>query len=77
MSQEKVDKYKKEKANRQEIMKKEKRTRIISSTALIAVFGALAVWFGVSVYQSQQPEVTATYETDYTALDNYLNNLSE
>ena len=37
MSQEKVNRYKKEKANRKEIVKKEKRLRIVEITAAILI----------------------------------------
>lgn len=76
MSQEKVDRYKKEKANRQTIMKREKRKMILSVTAVFAVIAALAVWFGVSVYQSGKASQVTYYEADYTVLDNYINGLS-
>ena len=76
MSQEKVDRYKKEKANRQEIMKKEKRRLVASGTALIAAIAALGIWFGVSVYQKSQPVQTEYYSTNFTALDDYMNSLS-
>ena len=76
MSQEKVDRYKKEKANRQQIMKKEKRRLALSSTALIAAIAALGIWFGVSVYQKSQPVQTEYYSTNFTALDDYMNSLS-
>ena len=75
MSQEKVDRYKKEKANRQEIMKKEKRRLVASSTALIAAIAALGIWFGVSVYQKSQPVQTEYYSTNFTMIDDYLNGL--
>lgn len=76
MSQEKVDRYKKEKANRQAIMKKEKRQMVISVTAILAVIAAAAIWFGVSVYQNSKPVETITHDTYYDALDDYINTLS-
>ena len=76
MSQQKVDRYKKEKTNRRETMKKERRKLIASSTALIAAIAALAIWFGVSVYQKSQPVQTEYYSTDFTAVDNYVNGLN-
>lgn len=76
MSQEKVDKYKKEKANRQAIMKREKRKQILSITAVFVAIAALAVWFGVSVYQSGKASQVTYYEMNYTALDDYINGLS-
>ncbi len=76
MSQEKVDRYKKEKANRQAIMKKEKRKTRFSITAVFAVIIALAVWFGCSVYQNSKTVETVTYSADYTALEDFLSNFS-
>ncbi len=76
MSQQKVDRYKKEKTNRRETMKKERRKLIASSTALIVAIAALAIWFGVSVYQKSQPVQTEYYSTDFTAVDNYVNGLN-
>ena len=75
MSQEKVDRYKKEKANRQAIMKAEKRKAVISITAVAAVIAALAVWFGVSLYQKAQSEKVFYYTTDYTAIEDYMSGL--
>ena len=76
MSQEKVNRYKQEKANRKEIVKKEKRLRIVEITAAIVIAVAALGWFGYSVYQNAQPEKTVNVETDYTALDSYLNGLT-
>lgn len=41
MSQEKVDRYKEQKANRKEIMKKEKRMRVLRNTVAGLVFASL------------------------------------
>ena len=65
MSQEKVNRY-----------KKEKRLRIVEITAAIVIAVAALGWFGYSVYQNAQPEKTVNVETDYTALDSYLNGLT-
>jgi predicted negative regulator of RcsB-dependent stress response len=75
MSQEKVDKYKKEKANRQAIIKAEKRKHVISVAVVFIVIVALAVWFGFSVYQNSQAKKITYYETNYTAIDDFLNGL--
>lgn len=62
MSQEKVDKYKKEKANRKKIMAKEKRIKriyILLGTLVGIVF---VVWIGFSVYNDyikEEPTTTA------------------
>lgn len=72
MSQEKVDKYKQEKANRKEIMKKEKMQHMIRR-CVVGVCGlALVAWLGYSaynVYEESQPkeEVSVNYDaiTEY------------
>ena len=76
MSQEKVDRYKKEKANRVKIQKKEKRVLFLEKCA-IAVG-----WIGYSAYNlamrpdpNEEQEVVTT-EMDVTALNDYLAGLS-
>ncbi len=76
MSQEKVDQYKKEKANRKKTVNKEKRLYKLEMGAVVVVLAAAIGWFGYSVYQSQQPEKTINVSTDYTSVDNYLNGLT-
>lgn len=79
MSQEKVDQYKKEKANRQKIMRREKWIRRIEYGGSAVVLVALLAWFGFAVYknvESNKPVVTTTTEMDVTALDSYLSELS-
>lgn len=76
MSQEKVDQYKKNKADRKKIMKREKRNRVMGITAAIVIFSAAVGWFGYAVYQNGKPEVTVNVETDYTAVDTYINGLT-
>lgn len=72
MSQEKVERYKEQKANRKKTMKKEKMQSIarncIASVVVVAVLG----WVGYSgvtyIIDSQpRPEV----EVDYTAISDY------
>ena len=75
MSQAKVDRYKKEKANRQAIIKAEKRKQMASVTAVAAVILALAIWFVVSSVMKYQSEFVTYYETDYTAIEDYLSGL--
>ena len=72
MSQEKVDKYKQEKANRKEIMKKEKMQHMIRRCVISVCGLALVAWLGYSaynVYEANQPKdaVSVNYEaiTDY------------
>lgn len=74
MSQEKVDRYKKEKANREKIMKKEKLVRRIEYGLTGLVLCGLVAWCGVSVYQkvaeAKASEVTV-YEVNTQAMDEY------
>ncbi len=76
MSQEKVNFYKEQKANRKQIMKKEKRMRIIRKTVLYAAAVILVGWIGYSGYASwtgSQPVKNA--EVDYTAFAEYLSEM--
>lgn len=71
MSQEKVDRYKKEKANRKQTIKKEKIRNLIRKCAVGVVGLALVGWIGYSAYgtyESRKPQEEA--QIDYTALIN-------
>lgn len=74
MSQEKVDRYKKEKANREKIMKKEKMVRCVEYGLTGLVLCGLVAWCGVSVYQkaaeAKASEVTV-YEVNTQAMNDY------
>ena len=84
MSQEKVDQYKKNKANRQKIMRREKILRrleimnIVRKCVLSLAALALVGWLGYSAYVSheskQEREVA---EVNYDAVNNYLSGLGE
>ena len=77
MSQEKVDRYKKEKANRKQIMKKQKTMHYIRCTVFGVVAIALVGWLGYyayGLYEQNQPREMA--EVDYTAVDGYLQSLN-
>lgn len=78
MSQKKVDEYKRQKANREQIMKKEKRMRALSRCVAVLVLVAIVGWLGYSVYgqveKSQEAKVTETV-MDASAIDGYLNGL--
>ena len=82
MSQEKVDRYKKEKANRAKIQKKEKRVLFLEKCAIAAVCVAAIGWIGYSAYNlAMRPDPNAeqevvTTEMDVTALNDYLAGLS-
>lgn len=77
MSQEKVAKYKEEKANRKEIMKKQKRQKLIRNSVMGIIFIAVVGWIGYSAvdyWQKNQPRKEA--EVDFTAVDEYLNEIT-
>ena len=50
MSQEKVDRYKKEKANRKQTMKKQKMANALRKCVVAAAGLLLVVWIGYSAY---------------------------
>ena len=77
MSQAKVDRYKEEKANRKQIMAKEKRQHI--AAIICGWVGAIAIvgWAGYSGYRAY--ENSKPMETIYANLDSintYLNDIS-
>ena len=77
MSQEKVDRYKKEKANREKIMRRERWITRLEVTAFVVVLATLIGWFSVAVYQNSVAEKKAnrTKETttmNVTDIQNYL-----
>lgn len=80
MSQRKVDEYKKQKANRQQIMKREKlRARLGVLVAAVIMIGLIG-WFGVSVYQNAKASETknktvAATTLDTSDVDTYLNDV--
>ena len=76
MSQEKVDFHKKQKANRKELVKKEKRNRFLRIFLTIVIIAAAVTWFVYVVYQNNKPVETIQVETDYTALEDYMNSLT-
>lgn len=77
MSQEKVDRYKQEKANRKQIMRKQKVMNFARKGVLALVALALIGWLGYSaydMYESGRERVVA--EVNYDSITDYLNNLS-
>ena len=77
MSQEKVAKYKEEKANRKAIMRKQKIARVARNSVMAIVFVAVVGWVGysaVAYYQENKPREVV--EVDYAALNEYTNGLS-
>ena len=76
MSQAKVDQYKKEKANRKEIIAKQKRNRLIGKICGTVVGCVLAVWIGISTVEfiiENRPVETIYCQTD--AIDTYISSL--
>ncbi|MDO4275320.1 MAG: hypothetical protein Q4D16_16740 [Eubacteriales bacterium] len=79
MSQKKVDAYKQEKANRDKIIKREKRILMLEKLAAVVVCIAAVCWIGFSVYTKvNEGKEVVTQETvmDTTALDDYLAGLT-
>ena len=76
MSQAKVDKYKEQKKNRDKIMKREKRERILAEVIVCVVVAVLIGWAGYSFYQNHKPTVVNTYTVDGTALNDYMSELN-
>ena len=81
MSQKKVDQYKEQKANRKEIIKKEKRILLIEKIIGTVVVILAVVWVGFSIFNkvTEKPasEEGQVIETTFntSALDDYLDAL--
>ena len=79
MSQQKVDRYKEEKANRQQLIKKAKRKMRLEVIALAAVLALLVGWFSVAVVHqvknNAEKKVVST-EVSTTAIEGYMSELS-
>ena len=80
MSQEKVDRYKQEKAKRKQTLKREKiKKNILSVVGTIACI-AIVGWIGYSGYgyfQAQKAANPTQTEVDLNALNDYLEGLSD
>lgn len=76
MSQEKVDKYKKDKANRQKILKKEKMIHRLEVSAVALVCALALGWIGYSIYDHTASQVKDTIQVDNTAVEDYVSGLS-
>ena len=76
MSQAKVDKYKKEKANRKEILAKEKRQKMLTKTCGSVILVVLFAWIGIStvdfIYENR-PKDTIYVQT--AEIDKYIESL--
>lgn len=77
MSQAKVNKYKEEKANRKQILKKQKRNRILARIAAAVICLAIVGWIGYSVYDRQaKKDAAAQTAADLSAVQDYLSGLT-
>lgn len=73
MSQQKVDRYKKEKYNRKQQLKKEKRQHLLYSIAGSVAAVAIVAWIGFSVYSRVQANKPVTYtEVSLDAISDYM-----
>ena len=80
MSQKKVDQYKEEKANRKQIIKKEKRILRLEQICLSLIGILLVVWVGFSFYgkatdKGNAEETAVTTEINATAIEDFLGTL--
>lgn len=79
MSQQKVDRYKQEKANRKKIMKREKMQRTITAVCSSIVCIAVVGWLGYSAYgyfAKQETTDPVQTEVDLSAISDYMSGLS-
>ena len=82
MSQKKVDKYKEEKANRKQIIKKEKRLLRLEQIGLSLVTILLVVWVGFSFYhkateKGDVEETAVTTDVNITAIEDFMGTLED
>lgn len=78
MSQEKVDRYKEQKANRKEMMKRAKRAELIRNCVASVVLVAVIAWVGYSgvtyiIKHQPRPEV----DVNYTSVADYVEGLNK
>ena len=83
MSQQKVDRYKKQKNNREKIQRREKWELRLEKLAIAVVCIAMVGWIGYSAYDlvtredADAEQELVTTEMDVTALNDYLSSLSQ
>lgn len=77
MSQEKVERYKKEKANRKKLIRKQKIMNVVRKAVLAAAAVALVAWLGYSAYDIYESGVERTVaEVNYDSVMDYVNGLT-
>lgn len=73
MSQEKVERYKKEKANRKQEIRKQRMMNVIRKVVLTIAALALIGWLGFSVYDSYtENKEREAVSVNYDALNTYM-----
>lgn len=78
MSQEKVDRYKKEKANRKQELRKQRIKGIVRNVIITLAALALVGWLGFSAYDSYTASKDRdTVSVNYDALDTYMGEVAE
>lgn len=83
MSQKKVEKYKKEKNNREKLKKRERRILSLEKVVVTLVCIVIVGWIGYSAYDlmtREDPDAeqeVVTTEMDVTAISDYMNSLSQ
>ena len=80
MSQAKVDNYKKNKANRQKMMKKEKFLHRLEMVGITLVCVVFVGWIGYSIYakvERAQGTTQETVEFDASAVQDYVSPLTQ
>ena len=76
MSQEKVNRYKEQKANRKEIMQKEKQQKQMRKLIGVVVAVICVGWIGYSVYGVATRPDDTPYEVNLNAYDEYQEQLT-
>lgn len=76
MSQEKVDRYKKEKASRASAAKKEQQAILRMKIGGILVAVVMVAWIAYSVYDLVYEEPVYTYSVKADALNDYLSDMN-
>lgn len=77
MSQEKVDRYKEQKANRKQIMAREKHKKFLIKVCAGVIALALVCWLGYSIYDTVNKPDTSDVAITTTAIDDYVSGLQQ
>ncbi len=77
MSQDKVDRYKQEKANRKKTLRRQKILNYVRTGVIGVVAVVLVGWIGFSAYNVYDSNrESETVEIDYTSIDNLAQNIT-